>query len=280
MDGCELYHAVHDRKRRGAVINVSTPAVRELSDGVRLVFRAGAILPMRAERSRCQPSAATYTAAYVRQNRLSLEATPAEGASFSIAPSSPDGFYDEGTLVAVLAKPGFGFRILGWTGDISGGAVNTAVTLDSPKVANLHLDRVPAIAPSGIRSAVTATVSEDVAPGSLISIFGANLAPGVRVGPANPLAQTLENVTVRADDTFLPLIFVSPGQITRNSRPVSLKENTPSSFGGKGSPKAARRYRLSGMRPGCSISVGTINPWVCLFAPMAARLRRTARPAR
>ena len=48
---------------------------------------------------------------------------------------------------------------------------------------------------------------------SLISIFGANLAPEMQAGPASPLAQTLKSVTVRADDTFLPLVFVSPGQI-------------------------------------------------------------------
>ena len=88
-----------------------------------------------------------------------------------------------------------------------------ALTLDSPRSALLSLDRVPALAPFGVRNAALGASAESVAPGSLISIFGASLAPVLEIGPPSPLAQTLAGVTVRADDTFLPLVFVSPSQI-------------------------------------------------------------------
>ena len=52
-----------------------------------------------------------------------------------------------------------------------------------------------------------------VAPGSIISIYGPKLAPGTATGPASPLAQTLEGVTVTVGDQLLPLLVVSPGQI-------------------------------------------------------------------
>lgn len=51
-------------------------------------------------------------------------------------------------------------------------------------------------------------------PGSIISIYGQNLAPAMQVGPSNPLAQTLGGVTVTIGDFLLPLVFVSPDQIS------------------------------------------------------------------
>jgi uncharacterized protein (TIGR03437 family) len=106
-----------------------------------------------------------------------------------------------------------GFRITTWSGDITGSSAGTAVTLDTPKIATLILDRVPAIGPDGIRNAAPGASPEGVAPGSLISIFGANLAPELAKGADNLLPQTLARVTVRVDNMFLPLVFVSPEQI-------------------------------------------------------------------
>ena len=57
------------------------------------------------------------------------------------------------------------------------------------------------------------SLSDGVAPGSIVSIFGASLAAAYAAGPPNPLAQAVGDVTVRVDGRFLPLVFVSPGQI-------------------------------------------------------------------
>jgi uncharacterized protein (TIGR03437 family) len=72
---------------------------------------------------------------------------------------------------------------------------------------------VPYISPAGILNGVGQTPSTAVAPGSIISIFGQNLAPSVHVGPVNPLSQTIEGTTVTVNDLILPLMFVSPQQI-------------------------------------------------------------------
>ena len=115
--------------------------------------------------------------------------------------------------MSIVARTALGFRIASWSGDIAGKSNTSLVVLDTPKSAVLMLDRVPAIASFGVRSVVGESIFESVAPGSLISIFGANMAPGVEAGPRDALAQSLQNVTVRVENTFLPLVFVSPGQI-------------------------------------------------------------------
>jgi uncharacterized protein (TIGR03437 family) len=131
--------------------------------------------------------------------------------------------------------------------------MNVSVILDGPKDIALMLDRIPAVAPSGVRSAAGLTADE-IAPGSLISIFGAHLASAPVIGPSNPLAQTLGGVTVRVDDTFVPLVFVSPEQINaqlpattglgsryvtvrwegypETSIPIKVSRNTPGLFAG------------------------------------------------
>ncbi len=213
VDGASCNTPCAVERDAGATVTVSTPPVRNISDESRLVFQGWGDTAEAARTITLAPDAKIYTATYLAQNRLTVSAAPAEGATFVINPSSPDGFYDAGALVTVAAKLALGFRVTMWSGDITGNATSTAVTLDSPKAAALLLDRVPAIAPLGVRSAATEASPDQVAPGSLISIFGANLAPEMARSPANLLAQTLAGVTVRVDDAFLPLMFVSPEQI-------------------------------------------------------------------
>jgi uncharacterized protein (TIGR03437 family) len=142
-------------------------------------------------------------------------------------PPSSDGFYDAGSAVTLIAKPALGFRIRTWSGDLTGSTGAATISLDAPRSVVLLLDRVPAIAPVGVRNAAQGGASHAIAPGSLISIFGASLAAGLEIGPPDPLAQTLQGVTVSVDDTFLPLIFVSPQQI--NAQLVSgIKPGTHS----------------------------------------------------
>ncbi len=52
-----------------------------------------------------------------------------------------------------------------------------------------------------------------VAPGSIISIYGANLTSELKIGPSNPLSQTIDDMYVTVNGSILPLIFVSPTQI-------------------------------------------------------------------
>lgn len=71
-----------------------------------------------------------------------------------------------------------------------------------------------------------------VAPGSLITIFGRNLAPEDAFASGLPLPAELAGVRVALGGSHLPLTFVSPGQITaqlpfKSEGPAALRLTTP-----------------------------------------------------
>lgn len=69
----------------------------------------------------------------------------------------------------------------------------------------------PTIAPNGIviHGGSTAVVS----PGSLVDIYGTNLAPASATAPGFPLTPSLGGVQVTVNGTTAPLYYVSPGQV-------------------------------------------------------------------
>lgn len=209
----------------GASLVVSVPAAYKTGERSRLAFQGWGDTSGPVRTIVLTADSKTYTAKYKVQNRLTVSAAPPEGASFTFDPQSTEGFYDAGSLVTVAAKVAAGFRVTAWSGDLSGASTTVALVLDDPKSALLSLDRVPVISPLGVRNAALGAPADRVAPGSLISIFGASLAPALDIGPPNPLAQTLASVTVRVDDTFLPLVFVSPSQINAQL-PAATSEGT------------------------------------------------------
>ena len=50
----------------------------------------------------------------------------------------------------------------------------------------VQLDSIPYIAPASVETAAGPTPDGSVAPASLISIYGSNLAPALQIGPSNP----------------------------------------------------------------------------------------------
>ena len=213
VDGVSCATPCKVERDAGTSVTISAPKSPGAGEQSRLMFKGW--LDGGSDKRVIELSAdsRTYTASYAAQNRLSIAAAPAEGAAIVADPPSSDGFYDAGSAVTLVAKPALGFRIRNWSGDLSGSGSANAIVLDAPRSVLLLLDRVPAIAPLGVRNAAQGATSRAIAPGSLISIFGASLAAGLEIGPADPLTQTLQGVTVTVDDTFLPLIFVSPQQI-------------------------------------------------------------------
>jgi uncharacterized protein (TIGR03437 family) len=153
------------------------------------------------------------SADYRTLNRLAAASSPAGSASWSMQPGSPDGYYDSQTTVnvSVAAQPGYRFH--GWSGDLSGTVPSGAVAMNAPRSVEALFDAVPYIAPTGVQNGAGSTPQPGVAPGSVISIFGSNLALAVATGPDSPLPQTLSGTVVQAADRLLPLFFVSPGQI-------------------------------------------------------------------
>jgi uncharacterized protein (TIGR03437 family) len=66
----------------------------------------------------------------------------------------------------------------------------------------------------GFQGLVNAASSQPrVAPGSLASLFGANLTLGASSTASLPLPNTLGGTTVTLNDQPVPLLLVTPGQI-------------------------------------------------------------------
>jgi uncharacterized protein (TIGR03437 family) len=77
--------------------------------------------------------------------------------------------------------------------------------------------QTPSVADSGVLNAASyvraGNPGHAVAPGSLVAIFGSELAAGLTQADSIPLSTSLGGVTVRFNNTSAPLLFVSGGQI-------------------------------------------------------------------
>ncbi len=167
----------------------------------------------------------SLTANYQTSYQFSGIANPAKAGTFRLSPPSPDGFYASGTPISVTVVPNGGFKFAHWEGDLAGTLAPGTLTMNSPHTVQADFATVPFIPPAGIQSVTGPTPDGSVAPGSIISIYGQNLAPSLQVGPSNPLAQALANVTVTIGDYLLPLVFVSPDQISAQV-PWELQDGT------------------------------------------------------
>jgi len=215
VDGTDCPTPCDVQRPVGTPVRVTTAASIPLADGIRADFQgwpgSGSTSGDWSVTLGADPI--TLNAGYRVMNRLANYATPPEGATWSMSPASNDGYYEPQTIVnlAVVAKPGYRFHA--WSGDLSGTKPVGSVAMNAPRSVQAQLDRVPYIAPTGVSNAAGETPVTGLAAGSVASIFGASFTTDTVVGPANPLAQTLGGVTVKAGDRFLPLFFVSPAQI-------------------------------------------------------------------
>jgi uncharacterized protein (TIGR03437 family) len=147
-------------------------------------------------------------------NQLVKATNPANAATWNLQPASADGFYDSRTVVNVNLSPLPGFQFRNWSGDLNGIAPFGTLLMNQPRSITALFTTVPYLLPSGaVSNGAGATPSSAVAPGSAISIFGANLADDIKQSQASPMPQTLDGVTVSIGGRLLPLYFVSPGQI-------------------------------------------------------------------
>src|SRR5580693_10547892 len=75
------------------------------------------------------------------------------------------------------------------------------------------LAQTPQIFPGGVVNGVTYASGVAVAPGSIASIFGSDLAGTLAQADSVPLSTNLANVSVTMNGVPAPLFFVGPGQI-------------------------------------------------------------------
>ena len=198
----------------GTRLNIVAPPLVAAGDASRLVFQSWSDNPA-ASRTLLANTATPVNieARYQLQHLLTTAADPADGIRLTVSPASNDGFYNAQSVVSIGADEKPGFRFLGWSGDAGGVFRPLALTMNAPKTIVVMLDPVPFIDKGGVKNGVGDTPEPIVAPGSIISVVGVNLAAGEERGPLNPLRQSLAGITVRASGLLMPLFYVSPNQI-------------------------------------------------------------------
>ncbi len=152
-------------------------------------------------------------AVYRVMHRISVQATPAGAAEIRLTPPTADGFYAAGERVVAAVEPADGFDFLRWTGDAEGASPLVEIDVNGPKtlIAKMAASEGPRRA--YVLNAAGPTPSACVAPGSIIAIYGDQLARQVSYSPPDLLPQTLGGVVVSAGEQLLSLLYVSPLQI-------------------------------------------------------------------
>ena len=200
-------------RQNGTNLRVTAPTTISLGDSARLDFVSWSDGAASDHSFTINADTTTITANYRTAYRLSASSDPANGVNFQFDPTSSDMFYAQDTPVSVTASANPGFKFRRWDGDLSGTYPVGALTMSVPHAVVARTDKIPYIAPAGVRNSAGDTPSSAVAPGSIVTIFGQSLAPAFEVGRVNPLAQTIQGVTVTVNDRILGLLYVSPEQI-------------------------------------------------------------------
>jgi uncharacterized protein (TIGR03437 family) len=234
----------------GTQVAISAPEKIQLTDSIRLVFASFSDGGPRERTWTAGQTADHWVMNYNTQNRVLALADPAPAATFQFDPTSPDGFYAAGTNVTVTAVPNDGYKFKWWEGDLQSLFKSVTVNTSRSYLLRAMFDRVPFVAPTGVRNGAGNTPENAVAPGSIITIYGGALTVDSEVGPASPLAQTLAGITVQVADRLLPLFFASPAQINAQL-PTDLPEGEYKvTVRGAGQPDAKAMFTAQRNAPG------------------------------
>jgi uncharacterized protein (TIGR03437 family) len=200
--------------------------------------------------------------------RLVASADPADTATFTFLPPSPDGFYLQGTYVTVTAEGQPGFKFRRWAGDLAGTQSTSGLNMSGERAVRALMDKVPFIPPASVRNAAADTATGPVAPASVIAIAGQNLAADYFPGPENPLAQVINGVSAAVDNFYLlGLKFVSPNQINA-VLPYDLEPGEHTlSVRRVGYPDVNGKFQVASVAPGLFQTQVDGRPFVVGFRP-------------
>ncbi len=115
--------------------------------------------------------------------------------------------------------------------------------------------QTPAITDGGILNGASFAKGQGVSPGSIVAIFGTELASGLQQAGSVPLSTTLADASVTVNNVPAPLYFVSPGQINAqipwSSLPQGSATGSASVVVRRGSnSSSAQTLQLSSLAPG------------------------------
>src|SRR5579862_5870788 len=141
--------------------------------------------------------------------------------------------------------------------------------------------QMPVVNPGGVVNA--ANFATPVAPGSLVSIFGSNLAPQAAQASTVPLPTSLAGVAVSFNGLLAPLLYVGPTQInaqipfeTPSNQTVNIVVNN------NGILSAPQTVEVDAFAPGIFAFNGyavAIHSDGSLAAPAGSIPQITSRPA-
>jgi len=234
----------------GSQVQVAAPMNSSAGAGMELAFRGWADGAPASRSITVAKQPTNLSAAYKLRYQLTGVSDPPNGALWTTNPPSADSYFDPNTRVEVSVTTKPGFQFIDWAGDVSGSSPAALVVMDSPHTVRAELNPVPYIAPGGIMNSAAQAESKAVAPGSVVAIYGINLASNNLTSPTTRLATTLDNVTVRAGGEAVPLFFVSPGQIN-----IQLPSSLPTgnhflTVHIDGKPDASAEFTVSRNAPG------------------------------
>jgi uncharacterized protein (TIGR03437 family) len=111
--------------------------------------------------------------------------------------------------------------------------------------------QVPTVFPGGVVNAASFARAgapfAEVAPGSLVAIFGTNLAAATASAEGFPLPRTLAGTSVAFDGISAPLLYVSPGQINAqlpSSLPAGARTVVVTTGAGSSQPVQFTTYEI------------------------------------
>jgi len=154
------------------------------------------------------------TASFETQYQLTLSASPVAGGTVTPLIGT---FYNSGSVVPITATANSGYSFSSWTGAVANpSATATTVTMSSAQTVTANFNAVitstvPTVNPGGVVN--NAGYTSPVSPGSLIAIFGRNMATATSLSFSFPLPTTWNGTSVTINGTAAPLLYVLPGQI-------------------------------------------------------------------
>ena len=156
---------------------------------------------------------------------------------------------------------------------------------------SLVLAQIPAISEGGILNGASFAPGQAVARGSLVSIFGTDLAGGLTSASSIPLSTTLADVSVTFNGMAAPILFVSPGHINAQIPWEVLGGGASSGMATAivrrgGASSQPRDFQIAPFSPGIfSVQFGVgnaiaVNPDGSLAAPENSIMGVRTQPAR
>ncbi len=198
-------------------LGVATPAQTAPTTNSRYNFAGWSFGPEASQNYTATNSAATLTADFNAEHRVTLVTSPSAGGTISVDPPLPaDGFVRAGSTLTVVASPRAGFDFTGWGDAASGSELLTRVQIDQDLFISARFSIPNLITQTGTVNAAS-QIGTAIVPGQIVTLYGSAIGPAAPAGLAltaqGRVATQLNNTRVLFNGIPAPLAYVSANQI-------------------------------------------------------------------